>query len=239
MQAQKSGMNIPGVLESYTVQYSVAESSTPLLLSQAVQAKLGFRKDVRNGTIELIDYEGQSLKVVRQARTGLFMVRIDHLNPNTLVTHPGEVPIGLVNEKWQQDSRSHYLLHGKKPPRREKDPLDESDASSTLEFETTRDPTALMAKGDRDPGSSREYRPFMYDERVPMAAFEKKFLECPTIVVSLGILNFEDSNYSLRTCKDVQNYLGHMPESYDRTDRNTIFRKGTLEDDIWSCKRDS
>ena len=105
-------MKIPGVLESY----SVADSSTPLLLSQAVQAKLGFMKNVRNGTIELLDYEGQSLKVVRQKRTGLFMIRIDHLNPNTLVTHPGEVPIGLFNERWQQDSRSHYLLHGKKLP---------------------------------------------------------------------------------------------------------------------------
>ena len=78
-------MKIPGVLESY----SVADSSTPLLLSQAVQAKLGFMKNVRNGTIEMLDYEGQSLKVVRQKRTGLFMVRIDYLNPNTLVTHPG------------------------------------------------------------------------------------------------------------------------------------------------------
>ena len=142
------------------------------------------------------------------------------------------MPIGLFNERWQQDSRSHYLLHSRKLPRREKDPLEDSDASSTLEFETTTDPTALMAKGDRDPGSSRDYRPFMYDERVPLAAFEKKFLECPMIVVSLGILNFEDSNYSLRTCKDVQNYLGHMPEPYDRNDWNTIFRKGTLEEDI-------
>ena len=110
-------------------------------------------KNVRHGTVELLDYEGQSLKVVRQKRTGLFMIRIDHLNPNTLVTHPGEVPIGLFNERWQQDSRSHYLLHGKKLSRREQDPLEDSDASSTLEFETTIDPTALMAKCDRDPGS--------------------------------------------------------------------------------------
>ena len=52
-----------------------------------------------------------------------------------------------------------------------------------------------------------------------------------------GILNFEDSNYSLRVCKDVQNYLGHMPESYDRNDWNTIFRKQTLEEDIELQKR--
>ena len=96
VQAMNSGMKIPGVLESY----SIADSSTPLLLSQAVQAKLGFMKNVRNGTIELLDYEGQSLKVVRQKRTGLFMIRVDHLNPNTLVTHPGEVPIGLFNARF-------------------------------------------------------------------------------------------------------------------------------------------
>ena len=159
------------------------------------------------------------------------MIRIDHLNPNTLIDHPGEVPIGLFNERWQKDSRSNYLLHGKKLPRREQDPLEDSDAESTLEFETTKDPIALMAK-DRESGSTRDYRPFMYDESVPSASFEEKFLECPTIVVSLGILNFEDSNYSLRVCKDVQNYLGHMPESYDRNDWNTIFRKQTLADDV-------
>ena len=65
---QRSGIPLPGVLESS----SVGDSSTPLLLSQAVQAKFGFRKDIRRGTIELIDYEGESLKVVRQIRTGLF-----------------------------------------------------------------------------------------------------------------------------------------------------------------------
>ena len=35
----------------------------------------------------------------------------------------------------------------------------------------------------------------------------------------------------------MQNYLGHMPESYDRNDWNTIFRKGTLEEDIELQKR--
>ena len=37
-------------------------------------------KDVRDGTICMKDYEGQRLEVARQIRTGLFMVRIDHLS---------------------------------------------------------------------------------------------------------------------------------------------------------------
>ena len=31
------------------------------------------------GTIKLEDYEFQGLEVARQAKTGLFMIRIDHL----------------------------------------------------------------------------------------------------------------------------------------------------------------
>ena len=50
-----------------------------MLLSQSVQAKLGFLKSVRNGTIVMEDYDGQNLEVARQVRTGLFMIRIDHL----------------------------------------------------------------------------------------------------------------------------------------------------------------
>ena len=50
-----------------------------MLLSQACQSHLGFTKSARNGTISLDDHDGQQLEVARQARTGLFMVRIDHL----------------------------------------------------------------------------------------------------------------------------------------------------------------
>ena len=168
---------------------------------------------------------------MRQSRTGLFMVRIDHLDPHTLIEHRGEVPTGLFNERWQQDSRSHFLQYGKKSPPRSKadaDALDDMDASSTLEF----DPIAVMAKGDRDRKTEpRGYRPFMYDNRIPMKQFDKSFLECPTILVSMGILNFEDSSYSLRICKEVQKHLRHIPESYDRNDWNTIFRKRGLQDD--------
>ena len=50
-----------------------------MLLSQSAQAKLGFVKNVRKGTIVMEDYDNQNLEVVRQKDTGLFMIRIDHL----------------------------------------------------------------------------------------------------------------------------------------------------------------
>ena len=51
----------------------------PMLLSQSAQAKLGMVKDVREGIIIMKDYQGNRLEVVRQAKTGLFMTRIDRL----------------------------------------------------------------------------------------------------------------------------------------------------------------
>ena len=72
---EESGMIIPGSITSH----EIAAGSHPLLLSQAAQGTLGFRKDVRDGSVMLRDYENQHLEVMRAARTGLFMVRIDHL----------------------------------------------------------------------------------------------------------------------------------------------------------------
>ena len=54
-------------------------SKHPMLLSQAAQSMLGFKKNVRDGTIQLKDYDDQNLEVVRQVRTGLFMVKMDHI----------------------------------------------------------------------------------------------------------------------------------------------------------------
>ena len=52
----------------------------PILLSQAVQAKSGFVKNMRDGTIICEDYDRQNLEVVKQKGTGLLMIRIDHLD---------------------------------------------------------------------------------------------------------------------------------------------------------------
>ena len=73
--AERNGMVLPGAIDSH----ETADSRHPLLISQAVQAKLGFTKSARKGTITLDDYEDQGLEVARQIRTGLFMIRIDHL----------------------------------------------------------------------------------------------------------------------------------------------------------------
>ena len=67
---------MPGSYESH----EVPGEDRPMLLSQSAQAKLGFFKDVRAGTIRMRDYGMQNLEVARQARTGLFMIRIDHLS---------------------------------------------------------------------------------------------------------------------------------------------------------------
>lgn len=68
-------MSLPGLCEGHMIE----DGDHLLLLSQAVQAKLGVVTDVRDGTICMKDYAGQHLEVAPQIRTGLFMVRIDHL----------------------------------------------------------------------------------------------------------------------------------------------------------------
>ena len=75
LKLEETGLTLPGGLDSHEME----EGNHVLLLSQAVQANLGFLKSVRNGTIVMEDYNKQHLEVARQVRTGLFMIRIDHL----------------------------------------------------------------------------------------------------------------------------------------------------------------
>ena len=77
LRLEDSQLILPGGLDSH----DMPNSKHPFLLSQACQAKLGFRKDVRDGTTTMKDHEDQNLEVARQIRTGLFMIRIDHLVP--------------------------------------------------------------------------------------------------------------------------------------------------------------
>ena len=72
----ESGVTLQGSLDSH----EIAEARHPLLLSNSCQAKLGFTKSSRRGTVSLDDYDNQELEVARQIRTGLLMVRIDHLD---------------------------------------------------------------------------------------------------------------------------------------------------------------
>ena len=72
----KSGVTLQGALDSH----EIADARHPLLLSHSCQARLGFTKSSRRGTVTLDDYDNQELEVARQIRTGLLMVRIDHLD---------------------------------------------------------------------------------------------------------------------------------------------------------------
>ena len=69
LKLEESGLTLPGGVESHEME----QGGHCMLLSQSVQAKLGFLKSVRKGTIRMEDYDGQHLEVARQVRTGLFM----------------------------------------------------------------------------------------------------------------------------------------------------------------------
>ena len=81
---QESDMVIPGCVHSH----EIPKKKHLLSLSQACQAKLGMTTRVRDGSITLDDYDTQSLEVVRQVRTGLFVIRIDNLKNNDYVRDP-------------------------------------------------------------------------------------------------------------------------------------------------------
>ncbi len=71
----ESGMIIPGGMDSH----ELPTADHPMLISQSVQARLGMIRDIRNGIIWLQDSDNQTLEVVRHYKTGLFMIRIDHV----------------------------------------------------------------------------------------------------------------------------------------------------------------
>ena len=164
----ESGLVIPGAVDSH----EIANSRHPLLLSQSVQAKLGFTKSVRKGTITMDDYEDQSLEVVRQAKTGLFMIRIDH----------------LVAKQYDNFAPIHDmkgLLLGPSPT---------ADTSSPSEGE------------EEDHGYvATKHRSKYLEAGKP---FTPETLAADTLLVTCGVLNFEDSNYAKQTTKAFQDWNG-------------------------------
>ena len=86
LQLIKSKLDIQGSLCSHEMD----AGDHVLLLSQSVQAKLGMIKNARSGSISLLDYEQQELEVVRMAKTGLFMIRIDHLSAERFFDKDGK-----------------------------------------------------------------------------------------------------------------------------------------------------
>jgi len=73
---EESQLRLPGSVESHEMKHG----THPLLISQSVQAKLGMRKDMREGSITFKDYDDQRVEVCRQKGTGLFIIRIDHFS---------------------------------------------------------------------------------------------------------------------------------------------------------------
>ena len=113
IQLVESGDTIPGALNSHETETGPGVRPNPLLLSQAVQARLGLTKSARYGKVTLDDYNGQSLEVAREQGTGLFMVRIDHLSPeqyrhlptrDLLLEQPEmPCPLGISSEDEEAD----------------------------------------------------------------------------------------------------------------------------------------
>ena len=87
---------------------------------------MGFLKDVRSGSIVLKDYDNQRLEVVRQAHTGLFMVRVDHLitkqyatasdtHRSSLVAHPTLVE---SDSSSGENPQVGFMANGSKKPKK-------------------------------------------------------------------------------------------------------------------------
>ena len=95
-----------------TITHQIEDANHPILLSIDMQSKLGFIKDVIAGTIKLLDYPDARLEIVRQVGTGLFMVRIDHLNPYALLNYP-TLPKGILLHQWQKDSYMRRMSNEK------------------------------------------------------------------------------------------------------------------------------
>jgi len=170
LRLEESYMTLPGGLSSH----EMPNAKHPLLLSQSFQAKLGFQKDVRDGTITLKDYDGQSLEVVRQIRTGLFMVRIDHLDKKTYAEIEDQSLVkcliqqpSLVTPGWgiAKDDDSQQAAHH---------------AAIARWIETS--PTPERADQDQHAYALTDV------------------LEKDTIIVSCGMWNFEESNLSKGKC---------------------------------------
>ena len=101
------------IVQGTVVSHEMPGSSHPMLLSQSAQALLGFKKDVRDGTIKMKDYDDQDLEVVRQHKTGLFMVRMDHIHYYRCEELWRDDPAKsgmLIEESWETASENDMEL---------------------------------------------------------------------------------------------------------------------------------
>ena len=143
---------------------------------------LGFKKDVRDGTIKLKDYDNQDLEVVRQHKTGLFMIRMDHIDWDRLEEIWRDKPSQsrmLIKRPWKIDEQEEEV------ETTTPEYYEEVDAS-TPEHDDI-DWTANVVHPDAD-------------------RWKEHDLTRPVLIVSAGLMNFEDSVYSNGTCHDFMKF---------------------------------
>ena len=69
-------------------------------------------KDVRDGTIVMKDHEDQHLEVVRQIKTGLIMIRIDHRKPHRFMdqSDPNRAQIRIYLAYFATRSAREFII---------------------------------------------------------------------------------------------------------------------------------
>ena len=183
---KQSNLIVPG----YVVSHEMPGSSHPMLLSQQAQSMLGFKKDVRDGTIKMKDYDHQDLEVVRQERTGLFMIRMDHID------------VHRCAELWQNSPRqSRMLING---PWKIAPPLPDEREEEVETSTPENDEEVEASTPDRNDIDWTAHVAHPDPKR-----WDKHDLSKPVLIVSVGLLNFEDSSYSNGTSHDFIKFYRH------------------------------
>ena len=190
----ESGETIPGALDSHETETGLGTRPHPLLLSQAVQARLGLTKSARYGKVTLDDYNGQSLEVAREQGTGLFMVRIDHLSPeqyqhlpirDLLIEQPSmPCPLAIDSSDEEADNEEQEDLG-------EEAVHDDDEWPTQQEFESWLKAAKQPAEATAESHCyvSRRHKP-----QYPRRNFPAIVLEAQTVIVTCGMNNFEFSS---------------------------------------------
>ena len=200
LRLEDSGVILPGGLDSHEMK----GVNYPLLLSQSVQSKLGFIKDTRDGTIILKDYEHQHLEVVRQAKTGLYMIRIDHLIYDMYqdLLPPLQKLMTPIDKPATQKSTEQNSSDESSDERPVVDKAFVATDNSSRAFKL---PQPIRVKKE-----DKRYNAWTNEDALVSA------LKKDTILVSCGFTNFEDSSVGNGASSEFRD---NMPEKDSRSQR--------------------
>jgi hypothetical protein len=175
--------------------HELANCNFPLLLSQSVQAHMHFVKDMAKGTIMLGD-TGEYLEVVRQAGTGLFMIRIDHLAINHFANDIGDEELAMnmtLPQPVLDELERQFLIDSAEAiAERERK---EAEQGPVIENAWT---YAGCSVDDPSP------RAWMTTEQPLTQEETNKLARSDIVLATCGALNFEDSDYSF--CQDRKSF---------------------------------